>query len=51
MTEVGETEFAIYDEWGQGIPLTDSMQSIITAGMTVMSVMAVVKDIFEEVLD
>jgi len=51
LTEVGETEFVIYDEWGQGIPLTDSMQSIITTGMTVMSVMAVMRDVFEEVLD
>ena len=50
MTEVGETEFTIYDEWGQGIPLTDSMQSIIMTDITVMSVMAVMKDILEEVL-
>jgi len=50
LTEVGETEFAIYDGWGQGIPLTDSMQSIIMTDITVMSVMAVMKDILEEVL-
>jgi hypothetical protein len=51
LTEVGEFEFTIQDEWGQGIPLTDSMTGIITSGLAVMSIMALLKDVFEEVLE
>lgn len=48
---MGEFEFVISDNWGSGIPITDSMQAVITSGLTVMSVMAVIKDVFEEVLE
>lgn len=47
---MGEFEFTISDNWGQGIPITDSMQVVITSGMTVMSIMAILKDVFGEVL-
>lgn len=50
MTDVGEFEFKIYDEWESGIPITDSIQSIVMSGMTVMSIMAILKDLFEEVV-
>ena len=50
MTDVGEFEFFIQDEWGQGIPLTDSMTGIITSGLTMASIMALLKDVLEEVV-
>lgn len=50
MTDVGEFEFFIQDEWGQGIPLTESMTGIITTGLTMASIMAVLKDVLEEVM-
>ncbi|MEM4498071.1 MAG: hypothetical protein QW692_04505 [Nitrososphaerota archaeon] len=50
MSEVGNAEFVIYDEWGRGLPLTDSMEAIIMSGMTLMSVMAMLRDLFEEVV-
>lgn len=50
MTEIGDAEFKIYDEWGCGVPITDSMESVVVSGMAVMSLMAILKDIFEEVL-
>jgi hypothetical protein len=51
LNEIGEADFAIYDAWGQGIPITDSMQAVITAGMSTMAVMVVLKDVLEEVME
>lgn len=51
MTDVGEFEFMVYDEWEEGLPIPDSMQAVITSGLTVMSIMAVLKDVFEEVAE
>lgn len=51
MTEIGEFEFSIYDEWGSGIPITDSMTAIITSGMTLMSIMALIRDLLSEVIE
>jgi hypothetical protein len=47
---VGEFEFTILDEWGQGIPLTDSMTGIVTTGLTMASIMAILKDVLDEVM-
>jgi hypothetical protein len=47
---VGEFEFFIQDEWGQGIPLTDSMTSVSAGGLTVASLVTLLKEILEEVL-
>jgi ethanolamine ammonia-lyase small subunit len=51
LNEIGEADFIIYDAWGQGIPITDSMQAVITAGLSTMAIMAVLKDILEEVIE
>lgn len=50
MTEIGEAEFVIQDSWGRGIPITDSMQTVIVSGLATMSVLSVLKDMFEEVI-
>jgi glutamate/tyrosine decarboxylase-like PLP-dependent enzyme len=50
LTDIGEFEFTVLDEWGQGIPLTESMTGIITTGLTMASIMAVLKDVLEEVV-
>ncbi|MEM1801405.1 MAG: hypothetical protein QXF58_06710 [Desulfurococcaceae archaeon] len=47
---MGSAEFVIYDEWGRGLPLTDSMEAIIMLDMTLMSVMAMLGELFEEVV-
>ena len=47
---MGETDFAIYDAWGRGIPITDSMEAVVVSGTATMAVMALLKDLFEEVL-
>jgi len=51
LIEIGESDFTVYDAWGQGIPITDSMQAVVTAGLATMSVMALLKDMLEEVLE
>lgn len=51
LTEIGEAEFIIQDSWGRGIPITDSMQVAVTSGLAVMSVMSLMKDLFEEVVE
>jgi len=51
LSEVGEAEFVIYDAWGRGIPITDSMQAIVISGTSVMAVMAILKDLLEEVIE
>jgi hypothetical protein len=47
---VGEFEFFIQDEWGQGIPLTESMTTVNAGGLTVASLVALLKEILEEAL-
>lgn len=51
MTDVGDFEFMIYDEWGSGIPITDSMSAIVTGGITVMSILALIKEFMDGVLE
>ena len=50
MNEIGDVEFKIYEEWGRGVPITDSMEYVVVSGMAVMSLMAILKDMFEEVI-
>jgi len=50
MTNVGEFEFRIYDSWGSGIPITDSMMAVTQSILTMASIFSIIKDVLDEVL-
>ena len=50
MTDIGDYDFTLQDSWGKGLPLTDSMMAIIEGGVGAMAIMAVIKDLLEEVM-
>lgn len=50
MNEIGEASFIIYDSWGRGIPLTESMTAVIESGLAMMSIMSIMSELLEEML-
>lgn len=50
MTEIGELEFTIYDEWGRGIPIPNAVQDIMVQGLSMTMLMALIRDTIESVI-